>query len=312
MTRLLVGYDGSRASGAALRTAGVLFAGAQTTIVAVHLPQAAFEPAVLARAGEPPAAILDRTLDDSGEQAEHARELVREGAELAAAAGLRAQSLVLAGTHPAKALRHAALGAGADVIVCGTRGEGPLGRGLLGSTALSLAHHAERALLVVPAAERVGNGPLLAGYDGSYGARQALRFAARHVPQRRVLVANVWDSPVRHSLRGRALQHSGVEFFEEYADTIDTIWREVAEDEAAEGAAFARDQGLAADPIAHESARGACDGLLRAADDTDALAILVGTRGRGALASAVLGSVASGLVHRAHRPILLVPARGAR
>jgi nucleotide-binding universal stress UspA family protein len=51
------------------------------------------------------------------------------------------------------------------------------------------------------------------------------------------------------------------------------------------------------------------DALQRAADDEDALMIVVGRRGRGGLAEVLLGSVPHGLTHRASRPVLVVPAR---
>jgi nucleotide-binding universal stress UspA family protein len=43
------------------------------------------------------------------------------------------------------------------------------------------------------------------------------------------------------------------------------------------------------------------------AESCGAPAILVGSRGRGAMASTVLGSVASALVHVAALPVLVVP-----
>ena len=49
--------------------------------------------------------------------------------------------------------------------------------------------------------------------------------------------------------------------------------------------------------------------LLGGATRHGAAAILVGSRGRGAAASTVLGSVASGLVHAAALPVLVVPER---
>ncbi|HEY2355580.1 MAG TPA: universal stress protein [Gaiellaceae bacterium] len=47
--------------------------------------------------------------------------------------------------------------------------------------------------------------------------------------------------------------------------------------------------------------------ISEAADDLDADLIVVGTHGRGAIAGAVWGSVAKGLCHASHRPILVVP-----
>jgi nucleotide-binding universal stress UspA family protein len=88
---------------------------------------------------------------------------------------------------------------------------------------------------------------------------------------------------------------------------VDTIWRELAEETAAEGAELARALGLAARGLAPESGHGQWQALLHGAQHAGAAAILVGSRGRGAVASTVLGSVASGLVHAATLPVLVVP-----
>jgi nucleotide-binding universal stress UspA family protein len=47
--------------------------------------------------------------------------------------------------------------------------------------------------------------------------------------------------------------------------------------------------------------------IAQAAEDFDADLIVVGTHGRGAVAAAVWGSVAKGLCHTSHRPVLVVP-----
>jgi nucleotide-binding universal stress UspA family protein len=47
--------------------------------------------------------------------------------------------------------------------------------------------------------------------------------------------------------------------------------------------------------------------IAQAAEDFDANLIVVGTHGRGAVAGAVWGSVAKGLCHTSHRPVLVVP-----
>jgi nucleotide-binding universal stress UspA family protein len=306
MTRLLLAYDGSASARAAIAAAAALFPGADTTVATVHVPPPTLDQGALARAALPDDVIAEGIARIGAEHRERGRRTAEDGAELARAAGLRAQPLALAATSTWRSLLGAA--EDADLIVCGTRGEGPLTRGLLGSTASSLLHHSKLPLLVVPAGEHALDGPLLAGYDGSDGARGALRFAAAQLPDRTVLVAHAWRSPVRHSLRGHALIGSGIDVFTDYAESVDKIWRELAEQTAAEGAEFARGIGLAARATAPESGHGHWQALLHGAEAAGAAALLVGSRGRGAVASTVLGSVASGLVHAAALPVLVVPA----
>ena len=50
------------------------------------------------------------------------------------------------------------------------------------------------------------------------------------------------------------------------------------------------------------------EAILRAADEHDALAIVVGATGRGPLTGALLGSVTYNVVHRSTRPVVVVPA----
>jgi nucleotide-binding universal stress UspA family protein len=309
MTRVLVGYDGSDAAGAAIAAAAALFPSAEATIATVQPPPPTVEAGAMARVALPDAVIREG-IERMREQAEErSRALAAEGVALAHAAGLQADPVVLVALSPWRALRDAARAY--DVLVCGARGEGPVERVLVGSTASSLVHHTARPLLVVPAGVVSFDGPVFAGYDGSDGARLALRFAADQLGDRPVIVAHAWRSPVRHTLRGHALMGSGIDTFADYAETVDTIWREVAEDVAADGATFARGLGLTAEPRAPESGHGDWQTLRHGALEASAAVVLVGSRGRGAAAATVLGSVASGLVHAAALPVLVVPGNSA-
>ena len=55
----------------------------------------------------------------------------------------------------------------------------------------------------------------------------------------------------------------------------------------------------------------AADRIVELARDRNAPLIVVGSRGLGAVAGALLGSVSSAIIHRADRPVLIVPSAAA-
>ena len=65
--------------------------------------------------------------------------------------------------------------------------------------------------------------------------------------------------------------------------------------------------GFDAEPRAVRSSERYFRALLHLADELDARVIVIGSRGRSAIAAAVLGSVSTGVLHHAHRPVLIVP-----
>jgi nucleotide-binding universal stress UspA family protein len=223
MSRLLVAYDGSEPARAAIAAAAALFPGADAVIATVQPPLPSLEAAAMARVALPDSMIRAGLETMRAENERSGRERVAEGAELGTAAGLRCETRVVHDVTAWRALRALADEAGAEVLVCGTRGEGPVDRALLGSTAASLVHHVRRPLLVVPAGPAELGGPVLAGYDESEGARHALRFAAAQLAPRPVIVAHAWRSPVSHTIRGNALARSGVDTFEDYVAAVDAI-----------------------------------------------------------------------------------------
>lgn len=75
---------------------------------------------------------------------------------------------------------------------------------------------------------------------------------------------------------------------------------------AASAAGQARERGIAAEVVTRIGL--AAEQLLAAADACDADLVVVGSRGRGRLTSAVLGSVAHGLIRHSTRPVLVVTA----
>ena len=244
------------------------------------------------------------------------RELVAE-AEAAAADGVRLAEAVGLGAEPAVApgerqpwepILAVAGERGAEVVVCGTRGRGPVARSVLGSTSSSLLHHADRAVLVVPETDVPPDGPALIAYDGSPAADEAIAVAGRLLPGRTVQVVHAWESPVRHSVPGRALSGAPIAEVREVTGDFDTWLREAAEVTVEDGVGLARQAGLEASGEAVESHSTAWRVLTATAETRDAAVIVAGSQGHGRVASVLLGSVSAGLVHHAERPVLIIRA----
>ena len=146
---LVLGYDGSDCSKAALRrTAELASQIADSTVVVVY----AYEFTM----GYVPTGMADSPLLMSAEFDEHtdlvrgyADEQVRQAAEELGAAGVRVETKVVEG-RAVEVLLDVAKEAGATLIVVGSHGEGAMSAAFMGSTPLKLLHHSELPVLVVP------------------------------------------------------------------------------------------------------------------------------------------------------------------
>lgn len=296
--RLLIAYDGSETATDAVRAAAQLFPHAPVSVAYVPRPSTGAEQAALAGVALPDTVVgaareHDRALRARTEQ------LVERGRLIAEREGLHATGEFGQATTPWRALVDAARQSGADLIVCGSRGRGPFSRSLLGSTSSSLLYHADRSVLIVPPGGGALDGPTLIGYDASDGAREAVDAAARLLPGRPAIVAHAWATTLELSYAGQPVE---LVPSAEAEEALAARSAEVAD----EGAARARDAGLDARPMAVAALAGTWRALAAAARAEGAAVTVVGHRGRGALASAMLGSVSAGLAHNAELPVLVV------
>ena len=304
----LIGYDGSEAAEDAIRAASVLFPGAAAVVVSVRGIALSVRDAAAARAALPDDVIASAVEQYEAAAARAAARTAERGAGIARATGLDVTTAVVSAGSPWRGLLAAAREHEVAVIVCGASGRGAVSRAVLGSTTAALLHGSPVPVLVVPADGFPGNGPVLIGYDGSEEARAAIAATARLLPGRRAIVAHAWTSPVRRSFVGGSLLDAPLDEIQQVAQDLDALFAGDAEELAEEGAALAGELGLDAQPRAVEAPGAPWRGLHEAARAEGAALVAVGSRGRGAIAAAVLGSVSSGLAHNAALPVLVVGA----
>jgi nucleotide-binding universal stress UspA family protein len=309
--RVLVAYDGSASARAALRATAELLPSAEPVVLTVYEAPVRLEH-LLAAHGPTPSPLERDVADVRRLMRDEAMVTAREGAGLAAEAGLAAKAQTAATTGSAwPVILAEATQRESAALVCGTRGRSGLSRAWLGSTSSALLHHATLPILVVPQRSPEPTGPLLLAYDGSEPARTAVTTAAQFFPGRPAVVAHVWESPLKHSLPGHALSSAPITMIPELTDDLHQMLSNSAHALAEEGAELARDHGLEARAESVESAAGVWRALIEAAVPLGASVVVAGSRGRGAIASTMLGSVSSGLVHNAELPALIVPSLSA-
>jgi nucleotide-binding universal stress UspA family protein len=304
--RLLIAYDGSDAAADAIRAVGLMFSRAHARAILVRAPTIGIFDAALARIALPDSVIAAGAAEHERAARARAEELVERGRLIAERAGLQAAAEIRESASPWRAIAAAASDAGVDVIVCGSRGQGPFSRALLGSTSSSLLYHADRSVLVVPPGGGQLDGPTLIGYDGSAGADQAVDAAGRMFTGRPAIVVHAWSSPLERSYAGQSLAMVPLPEVGELRRHVDEVLAAQSNELAEQGAARAREAGLEARATTVEAHAGTWRALAGSARSAGAAVIVAGNRGRGAIASTLLGSVSAGLAQNAELPVLIV------
>lgn len=302
---MLIAYDGSDPARAAVRVAGAVFPGAEAVIAHVYDPPPRLQRAYAAGAlpNEP---LRDSFAELEREVLDEARATAHGGEALAVAAGLVADTVLIPATRGIwPELVDAAHERRVDLIVCGSRGRGAVGRALLGSVSSSLLHEGGLPLLIVPAGEYDVGGPVIVGYDGSDGAREVLATLGRLLPGGRIVLVHAWDWPGDDSRAVSGLQASLPEI-REIIQLLENWAEERAREVGEEGRRIAEGHGLTAEAETVETTDGAWRAIASTAQARDAAMIAVGSRGRGRLTSSLLGSVSTALAHNLERPTLII------
>jgi nucleotide-binding universal stress UspA family protein len=146
------------------------------------------------------------------------------------------------------------------------------------------------------------NKPVLFCHDGSDGSRTALAAAVELIKPADAVVLVVWTSATVQLARAGsfvvAVPNEG-EIDEQEAAAAQAI--------ADEGAAGARERGYNASARIAQANESVARTIDEIAEEIDAGLVVCGQRGRGAIGSALLGSVSHALAAHTKRPVLIAP-----
>ncbi|GAA3560868.1 universal stress protein [Nonomuraea rosea] len=185
----------------------------------------------------------------------------------------------------------------AESLVLGSRGTGGFAGLVLGSVSLAVAGHAAGPVVIVRGPVGSENDQIVVGDDGSECSQQAMAYAIEQARARRarLLVLFAWRTPML-TPAWPAYSPLLADSFEEEAGTARervATWREANPD------VLINDDQVRGHPVA---------ALKEAAATADL--VVVGSRGLGGFASAVLGSVSHGVLHHVACPVAVVRPRG--
>lgn len=276
---ILVGYDGSEQSTAAVRWAA---RAAVRRHEPVQILSAVPMPVVYGSEFLPATAYQEF----SGEAAK----LAEEGASIAREEGASEVEARGVAANPASALVDAS--ADASLVVVGNRGHHQLVETMLGSVGYAVSAHASCPAVVVRGKGVDQLARVVVAYDASEPAQRAVEFAAAAAAASgaSLHIVGAWDDP--------AVTYG----FPSVGD-INEVAEAVNDDlQAARSSALERHPDLV---VTTEVARGqAAIEIARIAEDAGLL--VVGSRGRGGFRSLLLGSVSRRLLSTASCPVAVV------
>jgi nucleotide-binding universal stress UspA family protein len=150
--------------------------------------------------------------------------------------------------------------------------------------------------------------PVVLAYDGSEEAQAALREAVALFGDRPLIVASVWEPGLAMATMMPPAGEPSMGYLPDPAevDAIDRAQSGHAVDVAEAGARLARELGATAEAVSMPDSASIAETLIAIADERDARAIVVGSRGLGGIKARVLGSTSRKVLHDTHRPVLVV------
>jgi len=147
---------------------------------------------------------------------------------------------------------------------------------------------------------------ILLCYDGSDDAKAAIGEASKLLRGQKATVLTVWQ-PFAEVLASTTLGW-GIAPGVLDIDQTDEASREAAHRLAAEGAELARQAGFDAESRESTQLNTIANAILDEAEELEATAIVMGSRGLTGIKSLLLGSVSHAVLQRADRTVIVVPS----
>jgi nucleotide-binding universal stress UspA family protein len=152
--------------------------------------------------------------------------------------------------------------------------------------------------------------PVLVAFDGSAEAQAAVTAAATLFGDRPLVIVSVWEPGLAIAAQTYpdALGMTSPAPSAEEVATVDRLQREHAAATAEAGARIARGLGATAEALPVPDTVDVAETVAATAEQRDAAALVVGSRGLGGVKSKLLGSTSRRLLHDSRRPLLVVRA----
>ncbi|MEU3308827.1 universal stress protein [Nocardiopsis sp. NPDC006832] len=295
--KVVVGVDGSHQSQAALEWAA---AEAVRRGVSLHIVHALGMPLIVSAYGGPQR--FQPTNEMSG-QADAVVTAAKEKAE-ELQPSLTVETVTALEEAPLALIRQSHPH---DLIVLGSRGLGSVAALFVGSVSVRVSAQAPCPVVVVPSENgkptRTKLERVVVGVDDSKNARRALGLAVELTAETEgeLVVVNSWEvpfpyDPVAMSAAGYRPQD---DVFEKQSEAlVAELLADVMDDQC-------EDVDIQVSVVRTQS--NPVNALLEASADTNADAIVVGSRGRGSVRGLLLGSVSQGILHRSKVPVVVLP-----
>jgi nucleotide-binding universal stress UspA family protein len=152
--------------------------------------------------------------------------------------------------------------------------------------------------------------PVVVAYDGSAESEAAVRAAAELFRDRLVIVVSIWEPGLAMAVMSSP-DATGLSYpppTPEQIEAVDAAQHEHASSAADTGAALVRELGGRAESQPVAEGLNVADTVQAIAEERDAAAIVVGSRGLGAVKARLMGSTSRRLLHESRWPVLVVRA----